>query len=190
MPLLITRNRELLKVWIDSNFVVSNLKRFLELIAGASQKLGKDVVARAKTGSGKTLSYLLPLVHKLLAEGVSKKGPSAMVLVPTRELCQQVYDEATSLSEYCGATLRVVQLATTMTTANLKMALARVPDILVATPARIAACVSQNVLLPSVLQESLSMLVLDEADLLFSYGYEEDLRSLAVHVPRRCQCLL
>lgn len=147
-------------------------------------------MARAKTGSGKTLSYLLPLVHKLLAEGVSKKGPSAMVLVPTRELCQQVYDEATSLSEYCGATLRVVQLATTMTTATLKMALARVPDILVATPARIAACVSQNVLLPSVLQESLSMLVLDEADLLFSYGYEEDLRSLAVHVPRRCQCLL
>lgn len=151
---------------------------------------GKDVVARARTGSGKTLSYLLPLVHKLLAEGVSKKGPNAMVLVPTRELCQQVYDEATSLAEYCGATLRVVQLATTMSTPTLKMALARVPDILVATPARIAACISQNIIQPTVLQESLSMLVLDEADLLFSYGYEEDLRSLAVHIPRRCQCLL
>ena len=151
---------------------------------------GKDVVARAKTGSGKTLSYLLPLVHKLLAEGAAKKGPSAVVLVPTRELCQQVYDEATSLSEYCGGTLRVVQLATTMTTATLKMALARVPDILVATPARIATCISHNVIAPAVLQESLSMLVLDEADLLFSYGYEEDLRSLAVHIPRRCQCLL
>lgn len=151
---------------------------------------GKDVVARAKTGSGKTLSYLLPLVHKLLAEGGSKKGPSAVVMVPTRELCQQVYDEATSLSEYCGGTLRVVQLATTMSTPALKMALARVPDILVATPARIAACISQNVILPAVLQECLSMLVLDEADLLFSYGYEEDLRSLAVHIPRRCQCLL
>lgn len=151
---------------------------------------GKDVVARAKTGSGKTLSYLLPLVHKLLAEGVSKKGPSAMVLVPTRELCQQVYDEANSLSEYCGATLRVVQLSTTMTLPTLKMALARVPDIIVATPARIAACINQNVILPSSLQESLAMLVLDEADLLFSYGYEEDLRGLAVHIPRRCQCLL
>ncbi|KAG0615507.1 hypothetical protein M758_5G047000 [Ceratodon purpureus] len=153
---------------------------------------GKDVVARAKTGSGKTLSYLLPLVHKLLAEGGSagKKGPSAVVLVPTRELCQQVYDEATSLAEYCGGTLRVVQLATTMSTPALKMALARVPDVLVATPARIAACISQNVILPAVLQECLSMLVLDEADLLFSYGYEEDLRSLAVHIPRRCQCLL
>nr|PNR26174.1 hypothetical protein PHYPA_030748 [Physcomitrium patens] len=151
---------------------------------------GKDVVARAKTGSGKTLSYLLPLVHKLLAEGGSKKGPRAMVLVPTRELCQQVYDEATSLAEYCGATLRVVQLATTMSTATMKMSLARVPDILVATPARIAACISQNVIQPAVLEESLAMLVLDEADLLFSYGYEEDLRSLAVYVPRKCQCLL
>lgn len=68
---------------------------------------GQDVVVWAKTGSRKTLSYLLPLVHKLLAEGpgAAKKGPSAMVLVPTRELCQQVYDEAALLAEYCSRTL-------------------------------------------------------------------------------------
>jgi ATP-dependent RNA helicase DDX56/DBP9 len=151
---------------------------------------GKDVVARARTGSGKTLAYLLPMVHKLLADGGSKKGPSAVVLVPTRELCQQVFDEVTWLSEHCGGNLRVVQLATTMSPAALKSAMARIPDILVATPARVAACVTHNVLQPSVLQECLSTLVLDEADLLFSYGYEEDLRSLAVHIPRKCQCLL
>jgi hypothetical protein len=62
----------------------------------------KDIVVRAKTGTGKTLSYLLPLVHKLLSKGagVARKGPSAMVLVPTPELCQQVYDEAALLAEY------------------------------------------------------------------------------------------
>jgi superfamily II DNA/RNA helicase len=52
-----------------------------------------------------------------------------------------------------GGTLRVVQLATTMSTAALKMALSRVPDVLVATPARIVACISQIVILPAVLQE-------------------------------------
>lgn len=53
---------------------------------------GKDVVARAKTGSGKTLAYLLPLLQKLFADSPSKSNlaPAAFILVPTRELCQQV----------------------------------------------------------------------------------------------------
>ena len=150
------------------------------------------MVARAKTGSGKTLSYLLPLLHKLLAEGVSKTGPSAMVLVPTRELCQQVYDEATSLSEHCGGTFRVVQLATPMSPATLKSALARVPDILVATPARIAACITYKALHPASLQSSLSTLVLDEADLLFHMGMRRicgALPFISLAVVNVCSCL-
>jgi len=53
---------------------------------------GKDVVARAKTGSGKTLAYLLPLLQKLFTVSADRKklAPNAFVLVPTRELCQQV----------------------------------------------------------------------------------------------------
>jgi ATP-dependent RNA helicase DDX56/DBP9 len=66
----------------------------------ASQMLwfqeGKDVVAKAKTGSGKTFAYLLPLLHELLklsSEGrIRKPAPNAFILVPTRELCQQVVD--------------------------------------------------------------------------------------------------
>lgn len=55
-------------------------------------KEGKDVVARAKTGSGKTFAYLLPLLQKLFSNSASKKNlsPNAFILVPTRELCQQV----------------------------------------------------------------------------------------------------
>jgi ATP-dependent RNA helicase DDX56/DBP9 len=56
---------------------------------------GTDLVAQAKTGSGKTFAYLLPLLQKLLrlsSEGsVRKSAPNALILVPTRELCQQVY---------------------------------------------------------------------------------------------------
>lgn len=56
---------------------------------------GKDIVARARTGSGKTLAYLLPLLHKIVSElaedeNGGKRGLKGLVLVPTRELCQQV----------------------------------------------------------------------------------------------------
>ncbi|XXG48879.1 hypothetical protein AAC387_Pa02g3206 [Persea americana] len=152
---------------------------------------GKDVVARAKTGSGKTYAYLLPLLQKLFAEsGLRKSAPGAFVLVPTRELCQQVYSEALSLIELCRVQLKAVQLTSSMKISDMRAALAGPPDILVATPACVSTCISKEALLTTSLQESLSILVLDEADLLLSYGYEEDLKALIPHVPRRCQCLL
>ncbi|KAG8384237.1 hypothetical protein BUALT_Bualt04G0097000 [Buddleja alternifolia] len=153
---------------------------------------GKDVVARAKTGSGKTLAYLLPLLQKLFADSPSKRNnaPAAFILVPTRELCQQVYSEATSLIELCRVQLKVVQLTSTMSPSDLKTSLAGLPDIVVSTPACVQTCLTKGMLQAKALQESLSVLVLDEADLLLSYGYEDDLKALTAHVPKRCQCLL
>lgn len=155
---------------------------------------GKDVVARAKTGSGKTFAYLLPLLQKLFSLSVSDAknclAPSSFVLVPTRELCQQVYSEVTSIIELCRAQLKVVQLTSSMPTSEMKQALSGPPNILVSTPACVHTCLSAGILQPKAIQDSLSMLVLDEADLLLSYGYEDDLRALTVHVSRRCQCLL
>ncbi|CAL5372678.1 unnamed protein product [Camellia sinensis] len=153
---------------------------------------GKDVVARAKTGSGKTFAYVLPLLQKLFSDSASNKNlaPTAFILVPTRELSQQVYSEALSLIELCRVQLKVVQLMSTMSASDLKTALAGPPDILVSTPACIKTCLSKGVLNPTSVQNSLSILVLDEADLLLSYGYEDDLKALTAHIPRRCQCLL
>uniref|UniRef100_A0A7C9CK08 RNA helicase n=1 Tax=Opuntia streptacantha TaxID=393608 RepID=A0A7C9CK08_OPUST len=153
---------------------------------------GKDVVARAKTGSGKTFAYLLPLLQKLFSDSGSnnKLAPTAFVLVPTRELCHQVYTELMSLIELCRAQLKVAQLTSAMSSSDLKTALWGPPDVVVSTPACIHTCLSAASLQPKAIQESLSMLILDEADLLLSYGYEDDLRALTAHVPRRCQCLL
>ncbi|KAI5653266.1 hypothetical protein M9H77_30453 [Catharanthus roseus] len=153
---------------------------------------GKDVVARAKTGSGKTFSYLLPLLQKLFSDSPSKnnRAPTAFILVPTRELCQQVYSEVMSLIEMCRVQLKVMQLTSSMTNSNLKATLAGPPDILVSTPACIQTCLSSGILQPKAVQDSLSMLVLDEADLLLTHGYEDDLKALTTHVPRCCQCLL
>ncbi|MCO5562543.1 hypothetical protein L7F22_016171 [Adiantum nelumboides] len=152
---------------------------------------GKDVVARARTGSGKTLAYLLPLLQKCITNQKGLMlGPAAMVLVPTRELCQQVHSELLSLLEHCGGSWKVVQLTSGMSQSSLRSVLSAGPDIIVSTPACMAMCIMEKFLRASTLQESLSTMVLDEADLLLSYGYEDDIRTLAPHVPRKCQCLL
>ncbi|CAG7898181.1 unnamed protein product [Brassica rapa] len=154
---------------------------------------GKDVVAKAKTGSGKTLAYLLPLLQKLFSDCGSKKkkpAPSAFVLVPSRELCQQVYAEVSSLIELCRVQIKAVQLTSSMPLSDMRNALAGLPEILVTTPACIPKCFADGVLDPAAISDSLEILVLDEADLLLSYGYEDNLRSVTSIVPRRCQCLL
>ncbi|KAK4584931.1 hypothetical protein RGQ29_022556 [Quercus rubra] len=153
---------------------------------------GKDVVARAKTGSGKTFAYLLPLLQKLFTDSGSKNklAPSAFVLVPTRELSQQVYTEVSSLIELCRVQLKVVQLTSSMTASDLRAALVGPPNILVCTPACIPKCFSADVLQSASINSSLEILVLDEADLLLSYGYEDDIKAFTAHIPRRCQCLL
>ncbi|ESQ40789.1 hypothetical protein EUTSA_v10013368mg [Eutrema salsugineum] len=153
---------------------------------------GKDVVARAKTGSGKTLAYLLPLLHYLFSVSGSKKklAPSAFVLVPSRELCQQVYTEVASLIELCRVQLKAVQLTSSMPASDMRNALAGLPEILVTTPACIPKCFAEGVLDPAAISDSLEILVLDEADLLLSYGYEDNLRSITSIVPTRCRRLL
>lgn len=153
---------------------------------------GKDMVARAKTGSGKTFAYLLPLLQKLFTANADRKklAPNAFVLVPTRELSQQVYTEVLSLIELCRVQLKVVQLNSNMLHNDLRAALAGPPDVLISTPACVAKCLSSGILQPASINQSLETLVLDEADLLLSYGYENDIKAFTPHVPRSCQCLL
>ncbi|KAJ0683913.1 putative RNA helicase [Helianthus annuus] len=159
---------------------------------------GKDVVARAKTGSGKTFAYLLPLLQKLmLLDGKNSSvssakalAPTAIILVPSRELCQQVYSEVVSLIELCRVQLKVVQLTGEPSFSEMASALAGPPDVFVSTPACVQRCLSSGVLQAKGIQDSLSILVLDEADLLFTYGYEKNLKDLKAHIPKRCQCLL
>ncbi|KAM0062852.1 putative RNA helicase [Helianthus debilis subsp. tardiflorus] len=159
---------------------------------------GKDVVARAKTGSGKTFAYLLPLLQKLMlldsnnssVSSAKALAPTAIILVPSRELCQQVYSEVVSLIELCRVQLKVVQLTGEPSFSEMASSLAGPPDVFVSTPACVQRCLSSGVLQAKGIQDSLSILVLDEADLLFTYGYEKNLKDLKAHIPKRCQCLL
>ncbi|KAJ4844418.1 DEAD-box ATP-dependent RNA helicase 16 [Turnera subulata] len=174
---------------------------------------GKDVVARARTGSGKTLAYLLPLLQKLLSRSGSKRktAPSAFILVPSGELCVfYVYKEASWLIDSCKAQLKVVHLTSNTPPSGLTAAMVGPPDILVSTPSCIAKCLSAGVLQSTSINDSLEILVLMsfltqlavilsfeffnytffQADLLLSFGYQDDLKALTSFIPRRCQCLL
>ncbi|KAL4423346.1 hypothetical protein ABPG77_006141 [Micractinium sp. CCAP 211/92] len=148
---------------------------------------GRDIVARARTGSGKTLAYLLPALHRVLTGGKGRAGWQALVLVPTRELCEQVKEEAAAVAAACGADLAATSIAGD---APLRAAAATAGQLVVTTPAKLAQVLREGILTQRMLQDRLQVLVLDEADLLLSYGYEEDVQALAPQIPRSCQCLL
>ena len=149
---------------------------------------GRDIVARARTGSGKTLAYLLPAFHRILSSGKGRAGWQALVLVPTRELCEQVAEEASLLATHCGEGLTATALLAEGAAA--RAAVSTSGQLVVSTPGRIATLIRDGALPARLIEGSLVSLVLDEADLLLSYGYENDVAALAPLVPRSCQCML
>ncbi|KAL4526406.1 hypothetical protein Ndes2526A_g00857 [Nannochloris sp. 'desiccata'] len=149
---------------------------------------GRDIVARARTGSGKTLAYLLPAFHRILSSGKGLAGWQALILVPTRELCEQVAEEASSLATHCGEGLTATALLAEGSAA--RSAVSTAGQLVVTTPGRVATLIRDGALPAKILENALTSLVLDEADLLLSYGYETDVSVLAPLVPRSCQCML
>lgn len=109
-----------------------------------------------------------------------------LILVPTRELAQQVSKVVTSCSAYCTKEVRTLNLAQKVSESVQRSLLAELPDIIVATPSRI----SLNLGTSALSLDTLTHLVIDEADLVLSYGYEEDLNSLAKTIPQGVQKIL
>ncbi len=140
---------------------------------------GKDVLARAKTGSGKTAAYLLPVIHSILARKAnaasSTSTTAALILVPTRELADQVFKAVEGFTAFCAKDVRAVNLTQKVSDAVQRSLLADGPDIVIATPARAAL----NLNTGALSLDNLEMLVVDEADLVLSYGYEDDLMAIS-----------
>ncbi|KAN0095224.1 DEAD domain containing protein [Hyaloscypha variabilis] len=149
---------------------------------------GRDILARAKTGSGKTAAYLLPILHSILKQKQTNSTPrtSALILVPTRELAEQVYKAVETFSAYCAKDVRAVNLTQKVSDAVLRSLLADSPDIVIATPAR----ASVNLNSSTLSLDNLAHLVIDEADLVLSYGYDNDLQNVAKTMPKGVQTIL
>ncbi|KAI9891721.1 MAG: ATP-dependent DNA/RNA helicase [Vezdaea aestivalis] len=147
---------------------------------------GKDILARAKTGSGKTAAYLLPVLQSILKAKVTltfEKHISALILVPTRELADQVQRVTQSFCSFCSQEVRSLNLAQKVPDSVQRALLAELPDIIISTPSRAFQCLKSQF----IDFARLSHLVIDEADLIFSYGYQTDLNNLAASVPKRTQ---
>ncbi|KZV91515.1 ATP-dependent RNA helicase dbp9 [Exidia glandulosa HHB12029] len=136
---------------------------------------GRDILARARTGSGKTAAYCVPLIQKILSskKTAAQSATRALILVPTRELSEQVSSLLKGLLQYCEKDVTYVNVATG-TTAHLKSVLADTPDIVVATPARALSLLQAK----SLSLASAESLVIDEADLILSYGHDEDMKQI------------
>lgn len=162
---------------------------------------GRDLLVRARTGSGKTLAYCLPVLQKLLQRPQKSGSVGAIILVPTRELCTQVHKTLQQLTYYCDdvittAVLSVGSASGSRNNEELERQEAMLrdqPDILVATPNALLTHIrrSNESASPSLdLKSSVETLVVDEADLVLSFGYSGDLSEIVKSLPRIYQGML
>ncbi|KAG0238333.1 ATP-dependent DNA/RNA helicase [Actinomortierella wolfii] len=155
---------------------------------------GKDILAKARTGSGKTAAFMLPLIHKILAvkdslpaNSPDLTGTRGLVLVPTMELANQVTTFTQNILLFCGRSVNVLNIAGKQNDKVQQPLLATQPDIIVSTPSRILAQVKMNAV---DLRTHFQTLVIDEADLVCNYDYEEDVKELLTYLPKIFQSFL
>lgn len=141
---------------------------------------GRDVLAKARTGSGKTGAYAIPCLNKILTMKkmrAAKQSTSALILTPSRELCNQAYKNLQELTAYCQREISVVDISSTHVNLQAqRQLLATRPDIVVSTPAKILQHLKESE--NSELRSTLEIIVIDEADLLLSFGYDEEMKTL------------
>ncbi|HEX8961370.1 MAG TPA: DEAD/DEAH box helicase, partial [Rhodocyclaceae bacterium] len=149
---------------------------------------GRDLMAAAQTGTGKTAGFTLPILQLLSSRdtGLSLKRfkPRALVLVPTRELAVQVHDSVKAYGRHLNLKSTAIFGGVGMTP-QIKALRAGV-DIVVATPGRLLDHVSQRVLDLS----GIEILVLDEADRMLDMGFIHDMRKIIALLPKQKQSLL
>ena len=144
---------------------------------------GRDLMASAQTGTGKTASFTLPILHRL-AHMRASKAIRALVLVPTRELAIQVYN---SFQTY--GTHTVIKTAAVYGGVDIEeqlQVLNEGVDVLVATPGRLVDMINRK----HVHLDSLRILVLDEADRMLDLGFRDDIERILQNAPVKRQNLL
>lgn len=145
---------------------------------------GQDAIGQAQTGTGKTATFLITLIESLLARPFAEDEerylgePRALVLAPTRELAQQIFDDCTALIQYTD--LHSACIMGGVNYENQQHELERdYIDILIATPGRLIDLIQKNL----VYLDRLEVLVLDEADRMMDMGFIPDVKRLIGRMP-------
>lgn len=142
----------------------------------------KDLIAQAKTGSGKTVAFSLGILHKL---NVKKFRIQAMILCPTRELANQVASELKKLARFTH-NIKITTLCGGMPYRPQVHSLSHQAHIIVGTPGRILKHLKEESFSP----EDINTLVLDEADRMLDMGFYEDINTIIDFLPKQRQTLL
>ena len=173
----------LLKTLLNQNFTTPTPIQDAAIPAISNQK---DVLGIAKTGSGKTASYVLPILTKLQqGSGQKNRHANILVLVPTRELAEQVKTVFHAFSKTLPVPVKTVAVYGGVSINPQMMALQGV-NILVATPGRLLELIDSN----AVSLASIETLVLDEADKLLNLGFKDELDRIISLLPEKRQNIL
>ncbi|KAG8041054.1 hypothetical protein G9C98_002042 [Cotesia typhae] len=150
---------------------------------------GKDVLIRARTGSGKTAAFIIPLVQKILTSKPHQthQQTKGLILAPSKELCKQIHQVLISLTIKCSREIRCIDISPQQELSTQKPLLAENPDIVIGTPGRVCQHLKAGNL---NLKTCLDTVIIDEADLIFSFGYEEEIKSILKYLPTVYQAAL
>jgi ATP-dependent RNA helicase RhlE len=145
---------------------------------------GRDVLACAQTGTGKTAAFVLPILQRLATEGPPRGRARALVLTPTRELAAQIAESVSVYGRYL--TLRHALVYGGVSQRRQEIALRAGPDIVVATPGRLIDLMQQRLLG----LDAVTHFVLDEADRMLDMGFVHDVHRIGAALCARRQTLL
>lgn len=125
---------------------------------------GKDILIRARTGSGKTAAFTIPLIQKILSNKrmQTKQEIKGLIVAPSKELCKQIHDVIICLTVKCSREVKAIDVSPQLDLSAQKPLLAEKPDIVVGTPSRLLQHLKANNM---KLKQSLETLIIDEADL-------------------------
>ncbi|CAJ0606185.1 unnamed protein product [Cylicocyclus nassatus] len=146
---------------------------------------GQDVLGCAKTGTGKTLAFVLPILNEL---AVDPYGIFALVLTPTRELASQIYDQFVALGKPIA--LKVSLITGGRSLIDQASELTARPHVVVATPGRLADHIESNPDGLGQLFKKIQFFVLDEADHMLDGQYSEQLKTIFLAIPKKRRTLL
>ena len=148
---------------------------------------GRDLIACAQTGTGKTAAYLLPVISKLYTENAPTDAINCVVMAPTRELAQQIDRQMEGFSYFLPISSVAVYGGTDgKTFAQQQRGLKLGADVVIATPGRLLAHLQMGY----VDLSKVSFFVLDEADRMLDMGFYDDIMHVVKHLPAQRQTLL
>ena len=148
---------------------------------------GRDLIGCAQTGTGKTAAYTLPLLNKLLLEGNDDNVIKSVIIVPTRELAQQIDQQFQGFSYYLPVSTTVVYGGGDGKGWDVqKRGMLMGSDVVIATPGRMIAHLQNS----GVDLSHVEYLILDEADRMLDMGFSDDIMKIVSYMPRERQTIL